>query len=175
MKKLIPVVLIGSAVIASGCSIGNWFNRNKEPEVQNASDYGSGIQIEELSDEQESEFLNTPVADLETVQLEKPATDAPVNGSGMVRYEYTDQGVTFLVTTDLAAGEKPYSVWLRSGDKDNLTLAFKLEEGKGGAWGSASVPASQLPVEVLVSSGEEKASVPDQTVLRATIPVKPTE
>jgi hypothetical protein len=171
MKKLLPLLVVASAVILSGCSLPNPFNRGED---QQASDYGSGIKIEELSQEKKDAFLQTPQKDLETVRLEAPNTTQPASGSGMIRYQYTDQGANFLVTTDLDTTQAPYTVWLRSGDKDNLTLAFKLAEGKGGAWGSAFVPADQLPVEVIVSSSDSKANVTDQTMLQATIPARPS-
>lgn len=173
MKKFLPIIVITAAVAVSACSPSRWFGRgNNEPQV---SDLGAGIEIEELSQENQDEFLNTPAADLETLPLEK-ATDAatPASGSGVVRYQIEGDTATFLVTTDLDTTKAPYSVWVRGADSDSLTMAFKLEDGKGGAWGSASVPVSRLPLEVLVTSTDSKAQVPSQTLLKVVIP-KPAE
>lgn len=172
MKKFLPIVVIASAVALSACSPSRWFGRgDNEPKV---SDYGAGIEIEELSGENKDALLRTPVADLETLPLEKATETADAaSGSGVVRYQIEGEDATFLVTTDLDVNVAPYSVWVRGSDMDNLTLAFKLQDGKGGAWGSASVPLSRLPLEVLVTSTDSKAEVLDQTILKVVIP-KPT-
>lgn len=169
MKKLLPAVMIVSAVMLSACSPSQWFNRGEnEPKV---SDYGAGIEIEELSQESKDALLSTPSADLETLKLEAAAPNAtPASGSGVVRYQIEGDTATFLVTTDLDTAKAPYSVWVRGSDQDNLTMAFKLQDGKGGAWGSASVPVSRLPLEVLVTSTDSKAQVLDQTILKSIIP-----
>ena len=169
MKKILPVIVIASAVAFSACSPSGWFGGGKdEPKV---SDYGAGIEIEELSQEGKDDLLTTPVDDLETLQLEKssPTADA-ASGSGVVRYQIEGDNATFLVTTDLDTKKAPYSVWVRGSDLDNLTLAFKLQDGKGGAWGTASVPVSRLPLEVLVTSTDAKAQVLNQTILKVIIP-----
>lgn len=162
-------VVLAVAMTVSGCSPSKWFGRgDAEPQV---SDYGAGIEIEELSQDGQDALLSTPVADLETLKLEatSEAADA-ASGSGVVRYQIEDELVTILVTTDLDTTKAPYSVWVRGSDMDNLTLAFKLEAGKGGAWGSASTPVSRLPLEVLVTSTDSKAEVLDQTILKVIIP-----
>lgn len=173
MKKLLPVLIVISAVAVSACSPSQWFGRgDNEPKV---SDYGAGIEIEELSQEGQDALLSSPSADLETIKLETTSPAAtPASGSGVIRYQIDGDTATFLVTTDLDTTKAPYSVWVRGTDMDSLTMAFKLQDGKGGAWGSASVPVSRLPLEVLVTSTDSKAQVLDQTILKSIIP-KPSD
>lgn len=169
MKKMIPLVIIATALVLSACSPADWFKRGNEPKV---SDYGAGIEIEDLSEESKDALLKKPVADLETLPLEKSGekTDE-ASGSGVVRYEIEDDAVTFLVTTDLDVTKAPYTVWVRGADMDNLTMAFKLEAGKGGAWGSAKLPVTRLPLEVIVASTDAKEKVLDQSMLKVVIPM----
>lgn len=169
MKKVLPLLIVVSAVAFSACSPSRWFGGGENN--PNISDYGAGIEIEELSKDGQDGLLKTPVADLETLNLEKAGdATAAAGGSGVVRYQYEGDTAQFLVTTDLDTEKAPYSVWVRSADMDNLTLAFKLQDGKGGAWGSASVPISRLPLEVLVAGTESRNQVLDQTILKVVIP-----
>ncbi len=168
MKKILPIVIVATALVASACTPSNWFGRGNEPKV---SDYGAGIEIEDLSQQSKDEFLRTPVADLETLNLEQPSQTADAaKGSGVVRYQIEGETVTLLVTTDLDTVKAPYTVWVRGMDMDNLTMAFALQPGKGGAWGSASVPASRLPLEVLVAGTDSKAEVLEKTILKVVVP-----
>lgn len=169
MKKLLPVIVIGSALVFSACSPSKWFGGGKnEPQV---NDFGAGIEIEELSQDGRDELLQTSATDLETLKLEKTTDGSmPASGSGVVRYQYDGDMAEFLVTTDLDTTKAPYSVWVRGANGTDLTLAFKLQDGKGGAWGSASVPLSRLPLEVLVAGSDVRAAVANTTILSVTIP-----
>lgn len=173
MQKLLPVIVIGSALVFTACSPSRWFGGgDNEPQV---NEFGAGIEIEELSQDGRDELLTTPAADLETLKLETTSEDAtPASGSGVVRYQYDGDMAEFLVTTDLDTSKAPYSVWLQGVNGEDLTLAFKLQDGKGGAWGSASVPLSRLPLEVLVAGTDAKADVANSTILSVTIPAPAT-
>lgn len=168
MQKISPYIfpLIVTAIVFF--LVFRWF----ESRDQNANslDYGEGIEIENLSETEASDLL-TGAEDLTTTPLQAPETsqDSQFVGSGSIRYEITDERVRFSVLSALPETDQPYRVWIRTDGEENLTEAFELMENKGGYQGTAAVSTDMLPLEVILSTAENRADVMDQVLLRGII------
>ena len=171
MKRLTPYIfpLIVLAIVFF--LVYRWYSLRSERNADN-SDYGEGIEIENLSDTEADSVLRG-VGDFETAPLEKSEeTSSEVTGVGSIRYEIKDGKVRFSVVADLPEPEEPYHVWIRTADGDNLTNAFDLELGKGGYMGTASVNEDLLPLEVIVSQSGNKSEVLDSVILKGVVEKK---
>lgn len=163
MKKytpyIFPLVVVGIVFLL----VFRWYNmRTQQAEEQL---FGEGVQIENLSEDEVRDAL-TGVGDYETVALSQDA-GATQPTTGEIKYEIRDDKVRFTVSADLDPTTGPYQVWLKESAGEAKRLAFTLEEGKAGLFGSAALPANLLPFEVLVT----KQSTEDEpAVLRGTIP-----
>lgn len=167
MKKYSPYIFPLIVVVIVFFLVYRWYTVRTQRDASQAG-YGEGIQIENLTpDQQKSVLKGSP--DVSSVPLEPTASDTnQPTGKGDIRYQIKDNKVTFSVSADLPT-DKEYHVWVRSKDGDNLTEAFTLKMEKGGLMGSAVVPQSQLPLEVIVSQATNKADVLNQVIMKGMI------
>ncbi|HOZ02870.1 MAG TPA: hypothetical protein PKX78_00060 [Candidatus Woesebacteria bacterium] len=159
MNKLTPYIFPALVVIIVVFLITRWYDRRGE-----ISDYGEGIEIENLSEEELSEALSG-VGDYTTVPLEEVAPKVtetedeavqktspiqPLNG--VLRYEIEDGKVKLSVIASGAENDN-YYVWLQPDGATEPKQAFALTEGKGGLIGSGAFSVEQLPVDVMITRG----------------------
>lgn len=171
MKRFTPYIfpLIVLAIVFF--LVYRWYSMRSKRSADN-SDYGEGIQIENLSDTEASSVLRG-AGDFETTPMEKTENSSTeVTGNGSIRYEIKDGKVRFSVAAALPEPEEPYHVWIRTQDGDNLTKAFDLEMGKGGYMGTAAVNEDLLPLEVIVSEAGDKSDVLNSVILRGIVEKK---
>lgn len=168
MKRFTPYIFPLIVVAIVFFLVYRWYALSTERSAQN-SGYGEGIQIENVSSAEASKML-VGGKDVTTSPLKLSET-APQElvGRGSIRYEVQGDKVVFSVTADLPQKETPYVVWMRSPDGDDLTQAFLLTEGKGGLVGSAVVPTTALPLEVIVSTAQTKGEVLKQEILKGKL------
>ena len=169
MKKLSPYVFPAVVVLLVIFLISRWYDKRGQ-----ISDYGEGIEIENLSEEELSDAL-TGVGDYTTVPLEETS---PVQGEtptaasslqGFLRYEIKDSKVKLSVTVSSFDPAANYYVWLRPTNSDEPKQAFILVEGKGGLIGSGAFSVDQLPVEILVTKGSGLGENRANVVLRGMV------
>lgn len=169
MKKLSPYVFPAIVVLLVIFLISRWYDRRGR-----ISDYGEGIEIENLSEEELSDAL-TGVRDYTTVPLEETSPiqgETPTTTSslqGFLRYEIKDGKVKLSVTVSSFDSATNYYVWLRPINSDEPKQAFILTEGKGGLIGSGAFSVDQLPVEILVTKGSGLGENRANVVLRGTV------
>lgn len=171
MKRFTPYIfpLIVLAIVFF--LVYRWYSMRSERTAETGQ-YGEGIEIENLSDTEVDSVLRG-AGDFETAPMEKTeSSTSEVTGAGAIRYEVKDGKVRFSVSADLPEPEKPYNVWIRTVDGDNLTNAFSLELGKGGYMGTAAVNEDQLPLEVIVSQADNKSEVLETIILRGVVEKK---
>lgn len=159
MNKLTPYIFPALVVIIVVFLITRWYDRRGE-----ISDYGEGIEIENLSEEELSDVLSG-VGDYTTVPLEEvvpqvtdsadpdtqePASAQPLNG--VLRYEIEGSRVKLSVIASGAENDN-YYVWLQPEGTTEPKQAFALTEGKGGLIGSGAFSVEQLPVDVMITRG----------------------
>lgn len=171
MKRFTPYIfpLIVLAIVFF--LVYRWYSMRSE-RTADTGQYGEGIEIENLSDTEADSVLRG-AGDFETAPMAKSeSSTSEVTGAGAIRYEVKDGKVRFSVAADLPEPEKPYNVWIRTVDGDNLTNAFSLELGKGGYMGTAAVNEDQLPLEVIVSQADNKSEVLDTIILRGVVEKK---
>ena len=146
MKKLLPFVFPLLAVLVIIFLVFRWYRLNTQPQG-NISEFGEGIEIEDLTDAKLTESL-TGAGDYQTVNLDS----RDPNSLGRVRYEVKDGRVRFSVDANLPVLEVGmYQVWLREPGSTVARRAFVLEESKGGYIGSAAISEEVLPFELVVS------------------------
>lgn len=166
---IFPLIVVGIVFFL----MYRWYTLRTERSSDN-SQYGEGIQIENLSSQDASKML-VGGKDVTTspLTLSETAPDE-IMGRGSIRYEVQGEKVVFSVSADLPKKEQPYVVWMRSPSGDDLTQAFILTEGKGGLVGSAVVPADKLPLEVIVSTAQTKSEVLKNELMKGML-TKPDE
>ncbi len=175
MKKYSPYLLPLIVLSVVFFLVFRWYNERSE-RLQNDL-FGEGIQIENLSEEELQDTLGG-TANLRTVELEPAAPEVDEDGEGdtaqeaafadgVIRYESLEDRVRFSVIATLPMTGESYQVFLREVDTDNVRFAFTLTPRKGGFIGTASIPQSNLPVEVLVTRGG--TSQPGAVLLRGTL------
>lgn len=141
MKRIYPYIFPAVALLFVLFLLFRWYSLRTQREGM-TSLLNEDVMIEELSDGN----MMMGVDDYDTVEL---TGDDPTY-LGEVRYEIADDQLLFSVSTSLPApANGHYQVWLRQDDAQRK--AFKLEYAKGGYMGSASIDASTLPLEVVVS------------------------
>ncbi|PIR61867.1 MAG: hypothetical protein COY81_01075 [Candidatus Pacebacteria bacterium CG_4_10_14_0_8_um_filter_43_12] len=167
MKRFTPYIFPLVVLAIVFFLVYRWYNmRNQQGDT---SQYGEGIQIENLSDA-DLDTVIRGTGDFKTSPLEMSEnTASTVEGIGSVRYEVKDGKVRFSVAADLPEPKTPYHVWIQTRGGDNLTKAFDLELGKGGYMGTAAVSQDLLPLEVFVSQAGDKGQVMDQVILKGVI------
>lgn len=154
---IFPLVVVGIVFLL----VFRWYTmRTQQVEEQL---FGEGVQIENLSDAEVRDVL-TGVGDYETIPLTSATGTEPAVGE--IKYEIKDGRVRFTVSADLDPADGPYQVWLKETTGDAKRLAFTLEEGKAGLFGSAALPDDLLPFEVMVT---QQSTESDQVLLRGTI------
>lgn len=166
MKKFSPYIFPALVVLLVVFLITRWYDRRGT-----ISDYGEGIQIENLSEEELTDAL-TGVGDYTTLPLEKTATDtASLTGSdtGLLRYEIEMDKVKLSVILAEYNLDNSYYVWLLPDGADKPQQAFVLTEGKGGLIGSGAFSVDQLPVEVLITKGSGLGVDQTNVVLKGKI------
>jgi len=147
MKKYIPFVFPALA-LAIVIFLGYRWYSSQTVKPGKISDFGEGVQIEDLSSDQVNKLKANGSKDIPTVALTGDA-----EGTGSVRYEVANGKVAFTVSADLAAPKKGefYQVWLKEVGGDSKKKAFTLEFGKGGYVGWGAVSEDTMPFEVVVS------------------------
>ncbi len=161
---IFPLIVVGIVFFL----VYRWYTLRTERPAD-SSQYGEGIQIENLSSQEANKML-VGGKDVTTSPLTlSEAAPEEMTGRGSIRYEVQDSKVVFSVTADLPKKEVPYVVWMRSPSGDDLTQAFLLTEGKGGLVGSAVVPADKLPLEVIVSTAQTKSEVLKNEIMKGML------
>jgi hypothetical protein len=144
MKKIYPYIFPAVALLFVLFLLYRWYNLRTQREGM-TSLLEESVVIEQISSD---DAMMDGAGDYETVELEG---EDPAN-LGKVRYEIVDDRLLFTVSTTLPVlSEGQYQVWLRQPEDDAQRRALTLEYAKGGYMGSASLDASTLPLEVLVS------------------------
>lgn len=147
MKKFLPFVFPALALLIVMFLAYRWFDL-KDNTMDKKDVLSEGVQIEELSQEEQNSFLQG-MDDYKSKDL-KPLADT--EGMGTIRYDIKDNVIKFNVQAELPELTSGiYQVWLKSPDSGVLRKAFVLESTKGGFAGSAAISAETLPFEVVVS------------------------
>jgi len=160
MKKIYPYIFPAVALLFVLFLLFRWYSLRTQREGM-TSLLNEGVVIQELS----SSDMMMGVGDFDTVMLQG---EDPTH-LGEVRYEVEDGELQFSVSASLptlASGS--YQVWLRQED-DVQRRAFKLEYAKGGFMGSASIDASTLPLEVVVSMESLDDDILEEVLLTGMI------
>ena len=159
MKKITPYIFPALVLLIVIFLISRWYGKKGQ-----ISDYGEGIQIENLSEE-ELENALSGVGDYTTVPLEQqPAPTDQTDDqlvvtqpalTGVVRYEVVEDKVKLSVIAQSIDTDSSYYVWLLPEGVEIPQQAFVLTPSKGGLIGSGAFSADQLPIEVLVTRGDD--------------------
>lgn len=75
--------------------------------------------------------------------------------SGEVRYQVSNDKLTFTVSALLPESKEDYAVWLVDPSSEAKKRVFNLTYSKAGYIGSAAVSASVLPVRVVVTKASD--------------------
>lgn len=176
MKRFLPFIFPAAALLVILFLIYRWYSHNTAG-IGQISEFAEGIEIEELSDDEQSSVIKG-LGDISTVTLEAVSQtegdqEAMSSMSGQVRYEITDGKVRFSVTAMLPELETGfYQVWLKAVDSDAVRRAFRLELSKAGYIGSAAISEDTLPFEVIVSREISDVNAPSNTVLKGLLQAK---
>jgi hypothetical protein len=166
MKKLLPFVFPLIALLLVMFLAVRWYNArtsHKEGQVSQ-TEFAEGEKIENLSTDQMNK-LKKPVKDLNTVDLK-----GTENAMGQVRYDISDGRVYFSVVANLPElKEGFYQVWLKEMNGEAKKKAFVLVDSKGGFTGDASISATNLPFEVVVTRETKDDNDIETVVLQGTI------
>lgn len=148
MKKYIPFVFPALALAIVVFLGYRWYTSQTVKSNGKISDFGEGVQIEELSNDQLDKLKKPGSKDIPSVALKGEG-----EAVGQVRYEIANGKVAFTVSADIAAPKKGefYQVWLKEVAGESKKKAFKLEFGKGGYVGWGAVAEDMMPFEVVVS------------------------
>ena len=172
MKKFVPYIFPALVLLLVIFLIVRW--QSKKGQI---SDYGEGIQIENLSEEELKNALSG-VGDYTTVPLEQPSispeasedqTTVQPTLTGVVRYEIVDGKVKLSVIAQSEDESSSYYVWLQPEGAEAPQQAFALSLNKGGLIGSGAFSADQLPVDVLVTRGSSLGENLSNVVLRGRV------
>lgn len=170
MKKITPYIFPVLVILVVIFLITRWYGKRGQ-----ISEYGEGIQIENLSEEELQDALSG-VGDYTTVPLEQYQSDVPkptgtvqTPSTGSIRYEVDEDKVKLSVIVQTNDSIDNYYVWLKTEGSEKATQAFVLSQGKGGLVGSGAFSADQLPVEVLVGKGSGLRDDMSNVVLRGKI------
>ncbi|MDA1079095.1 MAG: hypothetical protein O2840_00160 [bacterium] len=173
VKKYTPYVFPLLVFLLVFFLVFRWFQlRNQR--ANNELNFSEGIQIENLSEDEQRSMLQG-AGDFDTVELAQEnaaegdgaAMEKP-EATGLIRYEVVDNKLRFSVIVT-AMGNEEYHAWLHDTDTNELSHAFDLVAGKGGLVGTAAISTDLLPVEVVVSTSADKATVLENVVLRGML------
>ncbi|MBW7955290.1 hypothetical protein H3C66_01000 [Patescibacteria group bacterium] len=166
MKKYIPFIFPALALAIVVFLGYRWYTSQTARPTGQISDFGEGVEIEELSSEQLDKLKVTGAQDVPSVNLTGDA-----EGVGQVRYEIADGKVAFTISAALPAPKagELYQVWLKDADSEDRQKAFVLEAGKGGYVGWGAVPEDTLPFEVIVTKETNNDDQLEEVQLRGTI------
>lgn len=148
MKKYIPFIFPALALAIVVFLGYRWYTSQTMKSDGQISEFGEGVQIEDLSTDQVNKLKPTGAKDIPSIELTGEGEAA-----GQVRYELAEGKVAFTVSADLAAPKAGefYQVWLKEVGGESKKKAFKLEFGKGGYVGWGAVSEDTLPFEVVVT------------------------
>lgn len=163
MNKYLPFVFPLAALVIVLFLAFRWFSmRNEQP----APTIGEGVEIEDLTPEEESVLQGT--GDFQQVTLENQATESAEPAQGALRYEIGDERVRFSVLANLPApAEGFYQAWIKTGNSEQK--AFRLEPNKGGYMGTAAISQDAIPFEVIVSLETQDDNTLEQEMLRGVV------
>ena len=105
------------------------------------------LTVESLSDEMENDIIKG-ASDYSMIDMQGVGQSA-----GEVRYQISDDKLSFTVSAILPESTEDYAVWLVDGDAKKRV--FNLKYSKAGFIGSAMVPADVLPVKVVVAKASD--------------------
>lgn len=185
MKRFLPFIFPSAALLVVLFLTYRWYSHNTAG-IGQISEFAEGIEIEELTDAQQSSVLQG-VGDITTVTL-KPGTSVTTqdgatsedsqeadqnSASGQVRYDIADGKIRFSVMAQLPLLDSGfYQVWLKAVDSDAVRRAFTLEMSKAGYIGSAAISQETLPFEVIISKEMSEANEPSNNLLQAVVQAK---
>lgn len=160
MKKIYPYIFPAVALLFVLFLLFRWYSLRTQRESM-TSLLNESVVIQELS----SADAMMVVGDFDTVTMEG---EDPTH-LGEIRYEVVDGELLFTVSASLPTLDSGnYQVWLRQ-ENNVQRRAFMLEYAKGGFIGSASIDASTLPLEVLVSMESLDDDILEQILLTGMI------
>lgn len=166
MKKYLPFILPVIALLVVGFLAFRWFSSRTTPEpVKPSPQLGEGVKIDNLSQD-EFKKLSLKNANTKTVKMVGTGEVA-----GEIRYEKQSDQVLITVEAnlpELKAGEA-YQVWLQPAGGGEKRKAFTLTAQKGGFMGNASISASALPFEVVVTKETRSDNTPELEVLTGKV------
>ena len=170
MKKYAPYLLALIVFLIFAVLIYRWYlSTRPTPQIT-----PEGVSIQNLTEEEASDLLKG-TDDYQEVKLEAGKLAQAGLALGTVRYLFSGDKLNFSVVAQLPAETKGnaqthYYVWVRLLNSNQWHLAGQLKEAKGGLLASAALPKDVLPVEVIVSTTDDKNQAADQVVLKGVIP-----
>jgi len=185
MKQFLPFIFPSAALLVVLFLTYRWYSHNTTG-IGQISEFAEGIEIEELTDAQQSGVLQG-VGDITTVALKPGISQVTTEGgatnedsqteqssaSGQVRYDIADGKVRFSVSAQLPSIEAGfYQVWLKAVDSQAVRRAFVLEMSKAGYIGSAAISQETLPFEVIISKEMNEVNEPSNNLLQAVVQAK---
>jgi hypothetical protein len=164
MQKIYPYIFPVVALFFVLLLLFRWYSLRTQREGM-TSLLNDQVTIEELSADDERGLM-VGTGDYSTVELK--GEDPTMLGE--VRYEVTDGQLLFSVDATLPfISSGRYQVWLRQPEGAAQRKAFALSYGKAGYIGSASVDASTLPLEVVISRELTDDSLLEEVLLTGTM------
>lgn len=164
MQKILPYVFPSVAGAIVVLLAVRWYNL-RAANMPQTMPFAQDVAITELSKEAATSFLRS-ASDLDTVELQPVSSDA----TGEVRYEVQGSMLTMSVVSLLPDSKNVYQVWFKDQKSGAVRKAFALESSKGGYSGSATIPTSLLPFDIVISSEADRAdNMPETIVLEGTL------
>lgn len=161
MKKLSPYIFPAIVLGLVFLLVYRWYTMRTDR--MESGLLSEGVIIENLS---EDEILALDsVEDFQVAEM----TSTNEEASGTVRYEVTDEKVTFTVSAVLPEEDGKYQVWLQEVDSETTRHAFDLQMKKGGFIGSAAFSAELLPLKVVVRDEADLTTENVGVLLETTI------
>jgi hypothetical protein len=173
MKKFLPFVFPAAAFVVVLFLATRWYGMRNNPSIGDAASSGEeGVQIENLTEAERNKVM-MGVGDYETSSMKVVGEDTEAMGD--IRYDVEGDKVNMSVVAGLPMLENgTYQVWFQKPDSTTWHKAFVLEFTKGGFYGTAAIPVSELPLKVAVSREFQDDQTIELVVLEGELK-KPTE
>ncbi len=169
MRKYAPYLLVLIIALAFAILLYRWYLSTKPtPQIS-----PEGVSVEELTEEETSDLLKG-VNDYEEIKMDLGKLAKTGLALGTIRYVLSGDKLNFSVITQLPEktedqNQHNYYVWVRLLNSNQWHLVSELKEAKGGLLASAALPKDVLPIEVVVSTTNDKNQVTDKIVLKGVI------
>lgn len=165
MKKFLPFLFPFIAFCIVIFLAIRWYN-SKTARDGKIPEFADDVKVEDVNQAQIDQIKNI-AKDQKTVKLTGQGEVA-----GEVRYELKDGKVYFTVYANLSNPNPntEYQVWFKQVDGTGTRKVFVLTEEKAGYMGSAAVPTTVLPLEVVVTEQSIGDTVMGGPLLLGTLP-----